>query len=67
MTPESVVNPAVQWRRWSDGSSGKERPGDGLGRAKTEAPTMGDGENEEGPESRLGRSASVRGAIPGAG
>ena len=67
MTPESAVNPgfpvsaAERWQLWE----GKARRR--LGTAKTEAPMVGDGENEGRPESRSRRNARVHGAIPGAG
>ena len=64
MTPESAVNPAFpvaaveRWQLWEV----KARR-----RAKTEAPIVGDGENEGRPESRSRRSESAHGTIPGAG
>ena len=46
---------------------GRKRPDEGLGRGNMKVPMVGDGENEGWPESRSRRSASVHGAIHGAG
>ena len=65
MTPETAVNPgfpvsaAAQWQL----REGKAR----QITAKTEAPIVGDGENEGRPERRCKRNSSVHGATPGAG
>ena len=42
MTLQSAIGPAFPVAAWSVGSSGKERPDEGLGSAETEAPMVDD-------------------------